>query len=191
MKVCSSCQMEKPFDEFYRQARYWSSWCRECHRRYARQQITSGYNRQRHERKARAAGVKPRRIDPISKHVTGLYANARKRAARNGKPFELTREWIDRAVREFCANNYYEFGRSPFQPSLDRIDATKWYVVGNVRVVWLIENLARNGFSDEEVVEFCWRRLGLVNSRERLVWKIKHETGPGFDGPASSRLDQS
>lgn len=39
--------------------------------------------------------------------------------------------------------------------SLDRIDCAKGYVQGNVRFVSVIANLARNHYSDGEVVEFC------------------------------------
>ena len=61
----------------------------------------------------------------------------------------------------FCETNHHELtGRSPFQPSLDRIDGRRGYTKDNVRVVWLIENYARNNFSDEQLIEFCRRKLG-------------------------------
>ena len=39
--------------------------------------------------------------------------------------------------------------------SLDRIDNNKGYVKGNVRFVTYMYNIARNKFSDEEVIDFC------------------------------------
>jgi len=39
--------------------------------------------------------------------------------------------------------------------SLDRIDNSKGYVLGNVRFVSVMFNLARNKFSDEDVIEFA------------------------------------
>lgn len=39
--------------------------------------------------------------------------------------------------------------------SLDRIDNSKGYVIGNVRFVSVMFNLARNKFSDKEVIEFA------------------------------------
>ena len=43
----------------------------------------------------------------------------------------------------------------PWRASLDRIDCTKGYVQGNVRFTTLMGNLCRNGFPDEDVVQFC------------------------------------
>lgn len=39
--------------------------------------------------------------------------------------------------------------------SLDRIDNSKGYIIGNVRFVSVMFNFARNKFSDEEVIEFA------------------------------------
>lgn len=44
--------------------------------------------------------------------------------------------------------------KSPYQASLDRIDNNKGYIKGNVRFVCLMFNIARNDFSDNEVLEF-------------------------------------
>ncbi len=44
--------------------------------------------------------------------------------------------------------------KSPYQASLDRIDNSKGYIVGNIRFVCLMYNYARNNFSDEETIEF-------------------------------------
>jgi|15BtaG_2_1085339.scaffolds.fasta_scaffold00006_98 hypothetical protein len=43
----------------------------------------------------------------------------------------------------------------PEHASLDRIDNGRGYVKGNVRFVSVMFNLARNKFSDEEVIGFC------------------------------------
>ena len=39
--------------------------------------------------------------------------------------------------------------------SLDRIDNSKGYILGNVRFVSVMFNFARNNFSDEDVIEFA------------------------------------
>jgi hypothetical protein len=49
--------------------------------------------------------------------------------------------------------------------SMDRIDNKKGYVIGNVRFVALIVNLARNIFTDEEVIEFA---KAVVEHQEKL-----------------------
>jgi hypothetical protein len=43
----------------------------------------------------------------------------------------------------------------PETASLDRIDNSKGYVKGNVRFVTYMYNIARNKFSDEDVIDFC------------------------------------
>lgn len=45
--------------------------------------------------------------------------------------------------------------KSPYQASLDRIDNSKGYIKGNVRFVCYMFNIARNNFSDHDVLEFC------------------------------------
>lgn len=44
---------------------------------------------------------------------------------------------------------------SPYNASLDRIDCSKRYVVGNVRFVAVIANYARNVWQDEVLIDFC------------------------------------
>jgi hypothetical protein len=44
---------------------------------------------------------------------------------------------------------------TPRQASLDRIDDAKGYMVGNVRFISAMANLARHRWSDEQVIEFC------------------------------------
>ena len=39
--------------------------------------------------------------------------------------------------------------------SLDRVDCSKGYIKGNVRFVSVMANIARNDFSDGDVIEFC------------------------------------
>lgn len=46
-------------------------------------------------------------------------------------------------------------GRHPTNASLDRVDNTQGYIRGNVRFVSVMANIARNLFTDEQVVEFA------------------------------------
>lgn len=43
----------------------------------------------------------------------------------------------------------------PYQASLDRIDNSKPYEVGNIRFISLIANYARNTFTDLDLIKFC------------------------------------
>lgn len=111
--------------------------------------------------KKKSVGVSKART--IAQLSSDIWGNAYKRMVREGREFLLTREEIRKMIEEFCENNYHEIGigKNPFQPSLDRIDSERGYEVGNIRIVWLIENYARNNFSDDQLIEFCRRKLGL------------------------------
>lgn len=39
--------------------------------------------------------------------------------------------------------------------SIDRIDCSRGYELGNIRFVSIMANFARNNFSDQELIEFC------------------------------------
>lgn len=39
--------------------------------------------------------------------------------------------------------------------SIDRINSSKGYIKGNIQFVCLIANLAKNNFSDEDLIKFC------------------------------------
>jgi len=44
---------------------------------------------------------------------------------------------------------------SPYSASIDRIDNSLGYVKSNIRFICHMANIARNKFSDEQVIEFC------------------------------------
>jgi hypothetical protein len=46
-------------------------------------------------------------------------------------------------------------GRYPFSVSVDRIDHTRGYEPGNVRLVCAIANYARNSFEDDDVIKLA------------------------------------
>ena len=82
---------------------------------------------------------------------------------RFGKPgfdFDLTVEWIEARINAgFCEKTGIQFdlrdrdgGWVPFSPSVDRIDSKKGYTMDNCRVVCKIYNMAKNQFSDEDVL---------------------------------------
>ena len=54
----------------------------------------------------------------------------------------------------------------PNQVSVDRIDNTKGYIKDNIRLVCLMANYCRNGFTDQQVVDFC-RSVVLNHSSDK------------------------
>lgn len=107
--------------------------------------------------KAKAAG------DPLLR-AGRLLAWIRVRAARTGREFDLTREWIgDRLQAGVCEVTGIPLELSkppgsrfhPWAPSVDRIDCKKGYTQDNCRVVCWIYNMAKSEWSDEVVMTFA------------------------------------
>jgi len=89
--------------------------------------------------------------------------NKQMKGRRFGKPgFEtnLTIEWIEEKIKKgFCETTGIPFdfndrkgSWAPFSPSVDRIDSKKGYTIDNCRVVCKIYNMAKNQFTDEDVI---------------------------------------
>lgn len=93
----------------------------------------------------------------LAKKLTG---QARQSAAKRDLEFALDADEVDRLLSPMtCAvtklpltlEHYGPSARNPWAPSLDRIDGSKGYVSGNVRVVCWAYNLMRADFPDEVV----------------------------------------
>lgn len=107
--------------------------------------------------------MKTRNIDGL---VTRMLANCRYRCKAAGGTCDLSRSWLlDRIrqgyvvdgvkIRDFdITHDGASSARSPWAPSLDRIDAgNPNYTVSNVQVVPWAVNCARNEFGDEALLE--------------------------------------
>lgn len=87
-----------------------------------------------------------------------MCCSSRGRAKRLGIPFDLTIDFIEGLLRTgVCSVTGVDFeycldGRSPWVPSLDRINPADGYVRENVRVVAWIYNAAKWSFSDDDVL---------------------------------------
>jgi hypothetical protein len=86
-----------------------------------------------------------------------VLARVKNRSCKKGVPFSLTVDDIKGLMEEQkwrCAVSGIRFmvgkgADSPFQPSLDRIEPSKGYVPGNVRIVCYIVNLAMNKWGED------------------------------------------
>lgn len=83
-----------------------------------------------------------------------LLVGARNRAKKKRIPFTLRREHILPALAAGrCEATGIPFvfgaGRSPFSPSIDRIDSSKGYIPGNIRIVLLAFNVACGEWGEE------------------------------------------
>ena len=171
MKTCNPCKETKEIRECYQTGRsHYAAWCKPCVRQASTRQADAGYVRERRKRlrEERGSMWPPHKLTRLERLAFELFHQARKRCRRAGKPFDLTREWVEEAVSEFCSSHYHVIAtRHPFRPSLDRLDHRRSYTTDNVRVVWLIENYARNTFTEEQLIEFCQRKLGLFETGGR------------------------
>lgn len=123
LRVCKVCQVARPLTEFHRKYKHDERLRWECH--------SCG----RAQRK-RAALTKP-----LVYWVLGVWLNARKRAAKKGLPFTLTREWLLQQLPTHCPVFGIELdyapgrGRHASSPSVDRVRPDLGYVPGNVAII--------------------------------------------------------
>jgi hypothetical protein len=103
-----------------------------------------------------------------------LHDNARTRAAKLGVPFALTREWIAERLAGVCALTGRPFDMTRHKggvranlnaPSLDRIDSSKGYTVDNVRLVVVHANVARNEFTDADLLALAYDVIRTISSQ--------------------------
>lgn len=91
-----------------------------------------------------------------------LTQRVRSRSQKRKIPFDLDLTWVreriaeighrcERTGREFV----YESNKSPWQPSIDRIDSNGGYTRDNVQFVCLIYNLCKNDATDDDVLELA------------------------------------
>jgi hypothetical protein len=101
-----------------------------------------------------------------------VWCHASRRAAKKGFEFNLTPQDIPN-IPEYCPilniklEKHNGIGPSDYSPSLDRIDSTKGYVIGNVRI---ISNRANRIKSDStfEDIENLYKDYLMLKERNKL-----------------------
>lgn len=131
------------------------------------------------KRAARFPAPKPRRRRKLAGEAwealpvwaRRMYLNAETRARTLGRAFSLSPEAFIRLVEDSggkCAVTGYPMdlqaradeSRHPFAPSLDRIESSKGYEAGNVRLVCMVVNFAMNKWGEGplmKIIEHCNR----------------------------------
>jgi hypothetical protein len=124
------------------------------------------YKRADYERERDKGLRQSRRIQHRSEHscnAAQMFWRIKDRAKRNGTDFNVTLEYVrDLCQVEVCAVTGIPFDYSethhmwrPFAPSIDRIDCTKGYIKGNIRIVCVMVNLAINQFGEDAFMRMC------------------------------------
>lgn len=99
--------------------------------------------------------------------IRNLIKQSRFRAGRYKMSYDITYEYLwdlfEKQGRK-CAITKIQFEissgkgikkRSPWSISIDRIDSSKGYIVGNVQLVIVIYNLCKNSWTHKDVVTFA------------------------------------
>lgn len=102
-------------------------------------------------------------------------------AKRRGYEWNLTKEQIEQKLIEqngFCALSGIKLlprTKSPYCPSLDRIDSNKGYYYENIQIVCSMVNVMKNKFNEKEFIEVC----RLISNK---ATKILENTASLLDG---------
>lgn len=113
---------------------------------------------------------KPGIDSDLKKYVTRILKVSKKRALENTWGHNLDREWLfNRLSNGVCEVSGlplvfdHKFSdkqsRSPWGPSIDRIDSKKGYTKSNSRIVCNIYNLMKSTGDDDHVLQICMALL--------------------------------
>ena len=90
-----------------------------------------------------------------------LLQHLKQSAKRRGLDFNLTESYLENLSFPITCPILHvplEYGKreySEFKPSIDRIDSTKGYVKGNIQILSIKANRAKNNLSKEELEKFA------------------------------------
>lgn len=89
-----------------------------------------------------------------TKHERQLVNVARNRAKKKGLSFDITEE--DIVIPDICPVLKVKMERrTPYAPSIDRIDSSKGYIKGNVQVISLMANKMKNNSTEKDLRNFA------------------------------------
>ena len=177
-KRCKRCREVKPIEEFHfrpEQNRHRAE-CKECYRAIMNERRDPIDNRRRVKEWQKANPEKKwayskqnhesRRTD-VTRWIASNLRTTRANCKKKNIPCEVTAADLTALYEKHggkCAitGRMMIFGSKGQQRdslSIDRIEAAKGYVIGNVRLVTYQANMARGPFSDEELRDFCIAHL--------------------------------
>lgn len=120
------------------------------------------------EPKVKKRRGRPVILSPKEKHIKSVLYSAKQGALKRGLEFSITRE--DLSIPENCPYFGWELtyrrgeGRLNTNFSINRIDASKGYIVGNVEVCCDLANRMIQDCSQERLLQFA---RGVINQLQR------------------------
>jgi hypothetical protein len=158
----------KILEQFSRYSRGYTKWCKQCLKEALFQKNIDSWVNSHIDDLINQNATKPPKMPrvqktPLELFCTELYHNTKKRALRLNREFSIEKDFLIELVTNFCSKNHHDLNRkNPFRPSIDRVSLSEGYTSKNIRIVWLMENLCKNVFTDQQVIEFCKRKLKLM-----------------------------
>jgi hypothetical protein len=180
MKTCKTCKEEKPLTSFGQdKARsgnmVYKPYCKDCRAAKTRKEREANTVRTctccSSVYKVLGGGAKQnlklcQSCYPTYRTAYSLWHACLSRAKSKGLDFDLDVNYLHQTIAKgVCAKTGQTFeikakgrnfkDRSPFTPSVDKIDPNKGYTKENVQIVCWWYNLAKSTFTDEEVLKLC------------------------------------
>ena len=184
--VCSHCHKEKKLSDFGTSKHKCNgllSWCRQCYKErnkklYSYKCVECG---DAFKRTNVVDETGDNRCNLCSKHkimrehggntvnYTGTknfagktYSAWKASAKKRGYEWNLTKEMVEKKYEEqdgICALSGIIMEpktKSPYRPSIDRIDSSKGYVNGNFQFICSMVNVMKNKFDEENFIRMCY-----------------------------------
>ena len=110
-------------------------------------------------RRNRESKTRWRQLNPIQHWAATTHRNARIRASKRGIPYNLTSTYIRFITPTHCPvfGFPFAFGGNKYtrynSATLDRLDAIKGYIVGNVVVISSKANVIKNAYTSADVLQ--------------------------------------
>ena len=166
-RKCIKCGIEKNIKDFYNSKTKYYKVCKKCYSKKKHPEVKCPICNKTHHRGSDNRRSKIcKECYPKYRYAVNLLHSSLFRAKRYNIEHDLTIEWIMERLTtcpktgiEFSfshnGNNYSN--RSPYTPSIDKVDPTKGYTKDNCVIVCWWYNVSKQRFTDEEVLELCRR----------------------------------
>jgi len=181
MKKCSCCNLEKNYSEFWVAKQNKDGYCgkcKQCINEYKQRPEYKAKEKERRKRKRwedpewRSKNLRLQKERIINKPEEYLLIKAKSRARQLG--IELNIEVSDIIIPKVCPilktelqsgtkKNYQQ------SPSIDRIDSSKGYIKGNVRVISSLANTMKSCATIEQLEQFSKNIMSYISQNDDIV----------------------